>query len=44
MYLYRRLCLGTVTNVIETSVFRQESVCTDILGSGNVLLEFRYYY
>ena len=38
--LYRRLCLGTVTNTIGTFVFREESVCTDVLGSGNVLPEF----
>ena len=26
--------------IIETFVFRQESVCTDVLGSRNVLPEF----
>ena len=34
----RKMCLGTVTNIIGTFVFRQESVCTDVLGSGNVFL------
>ena len=29
--LYRRLCLGTVTNIIGTFVFRQDIVCTDVL-------------
>ena len=41
VHLHRRLFLGTVTNIIETFVFRQENVCTDVLGSRNVLLEFR---
>ena len=41
VHLHRRLFLGTVTNTIETFVFRQESVCTDVLGSRNVLPEFR---
>ena len=27
VHLHRRLFLGTVTNIIETFVFRQESVC-----------------
>ena len=43
IYLYRRLCLGTVTNIIGTFVFCQESVCTEVFGSGNVLPEFRYF-
>ena len=43
VHLHRRLFFGTVTNIIETFVFRQESVCTDVLGSGNVLPEFRQF-
>ena len=41
VHLHRRLFLGTVMNTFETFVFRQESVCTDVLGSKNVLPEFR---
>ena len=41
VHLHRRLFHGTVSNIIETFVFRQESVCTDVLGSRNVLPEFR---
>ena len=37
VHLHCRLFLGNVTNIIETFVFRQESVCTDIIGSRNVL-------
>ena len=33
VYLYCRLCLGTVTNIIETFVFRKGNVCSDVLGS-----------
>ena len=43
VHLHRRLVLGTVTNIIETFVFRQESVCADVLGSRNVLPEFRSF-
>ena len=39
--LYRRLRVGTVMNIIGTFVFWQESVCSDALGSRNVLPEFR---
>ena len=38
VHLHRRLFFGTV--IIETFVLRQESVCTDVLGSRNVLPEF----
>ena len=41
VHFHHRLFRGTVTNIIETFVFRQESVCSDVLGSGNVLPEFR---
>ena len=40
VHLHRRPFLEAAMNIIGTFVFRQ-SVCTDVLGSRNVLPEFR---
>ena len=39
VHLHRRLFLGTVTLLSKLSCFDKNGVCTDVLGSRNVLPE-----